>query len=57
MLPALCCLSMNREYTYDKRPYSAGPKYGFGKSMKDGSSIEYQPGPGHYDAKSFLKNG
>lgn len=22
------------EYTYDKRPYSAGPKYGFGKAGK-----------------------
>lgn len=44
------------EYDFNKRPMSAGPKYGFGKS---GRGFEYgtnAPGPGQYDMASFIKN-
>ena len=34
---------------------SAGPKYGFGKSTKI-EKADYQPGPGHYEFKSGIKN-
>lgn len=45
------------EYTYDKRPYSAGPKYGFGRAGKGSQYESYAPGPGQYDHKSFTRNG
>lgn len=42
------------QYTYDKRPYSAGPRYGFGKAGKGNGYIESAPGPGQYDPNSYL---
>jgi len=45
------------EYTYDKRPYSAGPKYGFGRAGRGTNQVDNPPGPGQYEANSFLKSG
>ena len=46
------------EYTYEKRPYSAGPKYGFGRAGKGFSNFQSAPGPGQYDSTtSYLKGG
>lgn len=46
------------EYTYEKRPYSAGPKYGFGRAGKGNGYSESVPGPGQYDpTTSFLRAG
>ena len=33
----------------NSRPFSAGPKYGFGKQMKSQGTLDQRPGPGQYD--------
>ena len=41
-------------YTYDKRPYSAGPKYKFGRSDRSEMGNNFGVGPGAYDIGSTI---
>jgi hypothetical protein len=46
------------QYTYDKRPYSAGPKHAFGKATRKRNLFEGNaPGPGQYELNSYIKTG
>lgn len=36
------------QYTYETRPYSAGPKYGFGRAGRSSVNADNAPGPGQY---------
>lgn len=41
----------------NSRPFSAGPKYGFGNELKAYRTMEGQPGPGQYEVNenTFVK--